>query len=75
MLGQLDADLLGLEQGKELPFLAVVRAGRIAEGGPNATVLLFDQFLIRELLVPPVAPVPSRLGVQPLGERLCQAIG
>ena len=73
-LGQLEPDLARAEQLEELPLLAVVRAGRVAEGGPDAAEPLGEQLLAAELLVGRVPLAPRPL-VQPLGERLGEPVG
>src|SRR5262249_12360985 len=57
-LGEREAVRLGAEQLEELRLLRVVRAGRVAEGRPDAAVALGDQLLVRAaraLLVPGAA--------------------
>ena len=65
----------GLQQVEQLALLAVVRAGGVAEGGPDAAIPLGDQVVARELLVGAVAPVAARARVQVLGERFGQPVG
>ena len=69
-----DARVLGAEQVEELPLLAVVGAGGIAEGRPDAAVALGDQLFGRELAAL-LVPLPPRDLVQILGERLREAVG
>ena len=66
---------LDVEEVPERPLLGVVGAGGIAGGGADAAVLLVDQVVGRERLVPAVAPVAAGLLVEHLGERLGQAVG
>ena len=67
---------LGLEQLEQRPLLGVVRAGRVARGGPDALVALGDQVRVGERLVGRVAPeLAADALVEPLGEGLGQAIG
>ena len=68
------ADVLGAEQVEELPLLAVVRAGGVPEGGPDAAKALRDQLFGRELAALLVPLLPRDL-VQVLGERLGKAVG
>ena len=75
-LGELDRELLlAAQQVEEQPLLGVVGAGRVARRGPDAAVLLADQVAHLERLVLAVAPLAARALVQPLGERLGQAVG
>ena len=76
-LGQLDSSPLGgaeeLEQG---PLLGMVRAGRVARRRADALVLLADDRGIVEVLIWRVTPeLAAHPFVQPLGERLGEAIG
>ena len=66
---------LAAQQVEEQALLGVVRAGRVARGRPDAAVALADELLDRERLVGAVAPVGTRLLVQPLRQRLGQAVG
>ena len=52
----------------------MIGAGRVAEGRPDAAEALAQQLLARELLVRRV-PLAAGAPVQPLGERLGEAVG
>ena len=56
-------------------FSRVVGAGRVAGGRADAAVVLGDQVVGGQLLVPAVAPVAAGVLVQHLGEGLGQAVG
>ena len=62
-------------RSKSSRFSRVVGARRIAGRRPDAAVLLADELRDVERLVLAVAPVAPRALVQPLGERLGQAVG
>ena len=63
------------EELEQLELLAVIGAGRIAVGRPDAAELLGDEILGRQLLLLAVAPVLARLRVEVLRERLGEPIG
>src|SRR4051812_36853138 len=74
VLRQLHADRIGAEQLEQPRLLRVIRAGWVAEGGPDAAVPLADQvFVAAPLLL--VAPVEARTLVQLLRERLGESVG
>ena len=64
-----------VEEVPEGPLLGVVGARRVAGGGADAAVLLLDQVVVAEVLVPAEAPVAAGLLVEHLGEGLGQAVG
>ena len=62
-----------VEQREQLRLLAVVRAGGIPEGGPDAAKPFRDQFVVRDLR-PALVPGAPRDLVQILGERLGESV-
>ncbi|MNY10843.1 hypothetical protein D3C86_1438420 [compost metagenome] len=65
----------GVEQGEQLGFFGVVRAGRVAGGRTDTAVLLFDQRLIVQGFILGVAPMLfTHLLVQPFGAGLGQTV-
>ena len=67
--------VLDVEQVPERRLLGVIGAGRVAGGRADAPVLLGDQVVVGELLVPAVAPVAADAAGGAFGERLGQAVG
>ncbi len=72
--GQRHADRGRLEQVEQPPLLRVVRAGRVAEGRPDAAVALLQQVVVAQLFAGAVPPLAPDAGVQELRERLGQAV-
>ena len=64
----------GAEELEELRLLAVVGTGRIAERRPDPAVALVDEVVVGEVLAGRVPLAPGLL-VEPLGERLREAVG
>ena len=74
--GQLNAGvLLCVEELPEGALLGVIGAGGITGRRPDAAVLLFDEVLVRQLLVPAIAPFFTDAFVQVFGKGLGQTVG
>src|SRR5262249_37649048 len=66
---------LHIEQTPESALLRVVRAGGIASGWTNSTILLLDQIGNAEFFVAAVTPFVAHLLMQAFGKGFGQAVG